>query len=72
MSRCAKCGAAFSCAVADGAQDETCWCMQLPPLPADTFDAISKASESARCLCHSCMAALTRQAASRSAKDTQQ
>lgn len=34
MSICERCGAAFSCAMVDGANDVPCWCTELPPAVA--------------------------------------
>lgn len=48
MSSCARCGAQFHCAVADGG-DAPCWCMAAPsglPLPT-TADAT--------CWCPACL-----------------
>lgn len=32
MSVCARCGATFSCAMADGDGSQPCWCASLPPV----------------------------------------
>jgi hypothetical protein len=48
-SICTRCGAAFGCAMADGASPEPCWCTLLPkavPLPADA---------AAGCWCPACL-----------------
>ncbi|MGZ3184318.1 MAG: cysteine-rich CWC family protein [Telluria sp.] len=48
MSTCTRCGAAFTCAMADGA-DAPCWCTALPavaPVPP----------EAAGCWCPACLA----------------
>jgi hypothetical protein len=47
MSTCTRCGAAFGCAMADGAS-EPCWCTQLPPL-------VPVPGEAAGCWCPACL-----------------
>lgn len=47
--RCSRCDAPFEC----GARAESCWCQQLPSLPADALDT------AADCLCPQCLAAAT-------------
>ncbi len=32
MSVCARCGATFTCAMADGDGSQPCWCASLPPV----------------------------------------
>lgn len=55
MSRCARCGAAFHCAAADGAgNDAPCWCMQRPPLDEKTLAELRQ--RYGECLCPSCLA----------------
>ncbi|MBM4227945.1 MAG: hypothetical protein FJ164_09390 [Gammaproteobacteria bacterium] len=46
--QCSQCGAAFIC----GARVDSCWCQNLPPLPASAVDA------SVDCRCPECLAAL--------------
>jgi hypothetical protein len=49
MSTCTRCGAAFGCAMADGA-DGPCWCTELPPIvPLPGVDA--------GCWCPACLRA---------------
>lgn len=43
--RCSSCGAQLSC----GRDLETCWCVDLPPLPSDQLD------NAADCLCPICL-----------------
>jgi len=45
-SACARCGAAFECGMAAGA--ERCWCAELPPL---------KPTAGSGCLCPACLRA---------------
>ncbi|WP_296951742.1 cysteine-rich CWC family protein [uncultured Massilia sp.] len=50
MSACARCGAAFGCAMADGGDGAPCWCTRLPavvPVPAD--------GTAAGCWCPACL-----------------
>ena len=47
MSICTRCGAAFGCAMADGA-DEPCWCTALPP-------AVPLPAQAAGCWCPACL-----------------
>ncbi|WP_084677070.1 cysteine-rich CWC family protein [Massilia niastensis] len=49
MSTCTRCGAAFGCAMADGASGP-CWCTLLPP-------AVPVPQEAAGCWCPSCLRA---------------
>jgi len=50
MSTCARCGATFSCAMADPSDGQPCWCTALPPaLPVPGADA------NASCLCPDCL-----------------
>lgn len=49
MSTCARCGAAFGCAMADGG-DHPCWCTSLPPV-------VPLPGEDARCWCPACLRA---------------
>jgi hypothetical protein len=54
MSICTRCGAPFSCGMADGAGD-ACWCMRLPalvPVPV----APATAANAAGCWCPACLA----------------
>ncbi|MDB5960097.1 MAG: hypothetical protein JWP59_1391 [Massilia sp.] len=49
MSACSRCGALFTCAMADGSA-APCWCTALPPalpLPA--------AGQAAACWCPACL-----------------
>lgn len=46
--QCSQCGAVFTC----GARVDSCWCQNLPPLPASAVDA------SVDCRCPECLAAL--------------
>jgi hypothetical protein len=49
MSLCTRCGAAFGCAMADGA-DGPCWCTELPPV-------VPLPGAEARCWCPACLRA---------------
>lgn len=52
MSLCARCGATFSCAMADPSDGQPCWCTALPPVvPVPTPGADPNAS----CLCPACL-----------------
>ncbi|MFK3739331.1 cysteine-rich CWC family protein [Massilia sp. TN1-12] len=55
MSTCARCGAAFGCAMADGDKaGEPCWCTRLPavvPVPA----ADGPQGQRAGCWCPACL-----------------
>lgn len=52
MSTCARCGATFSCAMADPSDGQPCWCTALPPvMPVPTPGADANAS----CLCPACL-----------------
>jgi hypothetical protein len=54
MSACARCGALFTCAMADGgAPAQPCWCAALPllmPLPAEGAGT---------CYCPDCLRLIT-------------
>ncbi|NRR32413.1 cysteine-rich CWC family protein [Oxalobacteraceae bacterium] len=53
MSVCARCGATFSCAMADPGDGQPCWCTQLPPaVPVPGADATGAA-----CWCPDCLKA---------------
>ena len=55
MSQCSRCGAAFGCAMADGAEGP-CWCTELPPVvPVPGVDA--------SCWCPACLRAHIAQSA---------
>jgi len=55
MSICTRCGAAFGCAMADGAA-EPCWCTTLPPLVPVPVPASSGAEQPAPgCWCPACL-----------------
>lgn len=56
MSACARCGKPFTCAMADGAQDQPCWCTQMPILPRSAVEA-DQARGIVSCLCKDCLAA---------------
>jgi len=47
MSACSRCGAVFSCAMADNA-DQPCWCTALPA-------AVPVPGQSASCWCPACL-----------------
>ena len=49
MSLCTRCGAAFGCAMADGA-DGPCWCTELPPV-------VPLPGVEAGCWCPACLRA---------------
>lgn len=52
MSTCARCGATFSCAMADPSDGQPCWCTTLPPVvPVPRPGADANAS----CLCPGCL-----------------
>ncbi len=54
MSTCARCGAAFACAMADGGDGAPCWCTRLPPVvpvPAPT----AAGAVPAGCWCPACL-----------------
>lgn len=49
MSTCARCGAAFGCAMADPNDGQPCWCTRMPaavPVPA---------APGAGCWCPACL-----------------
>jgi hypothetical protein len=48
-SRCARCGAAFRCAIADAGG---CWCARRPAVPRERLDP------GTGCLCPACLATL--------------
>ncbi len=54
MSTCRRCGASFSCAMADGgAPDQPCWCTALPPI----VPLPDGADPAADCWCPACLRA---------------
>ncbi len=54
MSTCTRCGATFSCAMADGGPaDQPCWCTELPPVVPVPGSATAGAS----CWCPACLRA---------------
>lgn len=53
MSVCARCGAAFACAMADAANAEPCWCT-LEPAGFPVPDAGAVAA-GASCWCPACL-----------------
>ncbi|QJD99956.1 hypothetical protein HH212_07915 [Massilia forsythiae] len=55
MSTCTRCGAHFSCAVADG-DSGPCWCMALPPLAALPPAPAAGGAVAPGCWCPSCLA----------------
>jgi hypothetical protein len=59
MSVCARCGATFTCAMADGDGSEPCWCASLPlvmPVPAPGASAAVPAPASdPSCWCPDCL-----------------
>jgi len=64
MSNCARCGATFSCAMADAVPATTpaapCWCTYLPlavPVPVAAGDAAATAAAAVGCWCPACLAA---------------
>lgn len=58
MSICVQCGAAFNCGMVDNPSAEPCWCVALPPLPAEL---LASAGDASRCFCPVCLTALVRQ-----------
>jgi len=53
MSTCARCGATFSCAMADPSDGQPCWCTQLPPaVPVPGKDG---APVDTSCWCPDCL-----------------
>jgi len=60
MSVCARCGAVFGCAMADGGDGQPCWCTALPavvPVPApDLARGGNPAGQAgAACWCPACL-----------------
>lgn len=59
MSVCARCGATFTCSMADGDGSEPCWCASLPlvmPVPAPGSPASASApAEDTSCWCPDCL-----------------
>lgn len=50
MSVCARCGATFTCAMADGDGSQPCWCASLPPVvpvPVQAQDGASAVAAAA-------------------------
>jgi hypothetical protein len=52
MSTCTRCGAPFSCGMADGA-GESCWCMRLPPVVP--VPGAQPSAAPAGCWCPACL-----------------
>jgi hypothetical protein len=63
MSTCTRCGAPFSCGMADGAGN-ACWCMRLPPVVAVPVPA-----GQAGCWCPACLERHIAQSAAAPADD---
>jgi hypothetical protein len=60
MSQCVRCGATFTCGVADAQSAQPCWCTELPPLQIDP----AVPAQGRSCLCPDCLRAqLTEQEA---------
>lgn len=61
MSVCARCGASFTCAMADGDGSEPCWCASLPlvmPVPAPGASVAAPAPDPSldpSCWCPDCL-----------------
>ena len=63
MSACSRCGATFTCAMADGDGSQPCWCASLPlvmPVPPLSSGAPASASvlapaEDPSCWCPDCL-----------------
>lgn len=58
MSVCARCGAAFTCAMANGADDAPCWCVALPALPPSAYVTRDGDPGAGACFCPACLRAL--------------
>lgn len=59
MSVCTRCGAVFTCGMADaGAGGAPCWCTALPALPASAYVTAPGAADGASCFCPGCLRAL--------------
>lgn len=56
MSACVKCGLSFHCAMTDGAPNERCWCMELPPIPTTTLTEAGGLGDA--CFCPACLKAI--------------
>jgi hypothetical protein len=57
MSLCTRCGAAFSCAMADGGSGP-CWCTALPPVvpvPEMPVPESGQTGAAAACWCRACL-----------------
>ncbi|HJU99101.1 MAG TPA: cysteine-rich CWC family protein [Burkholderiaceae bacterium] len=55
MSVCARCGATFTCAMADGDGSEPCWCASLPlVMPVPSADVLPPAADPS-CWCPDCL-----------------
>ncbi|MES2899701.1 MAG: cysteine-rich CWC family protein [Pseudomonadota bacterium] len=61
MSLCARCGAQFGCAMADGLE-APCWCLSMPPVVA-----VPAADAAASCWCPACLKAHIELSASQAA-----
>lgn len=55
MSVCARCGATFSCAMADGGDGQPCWCTRLPPVVPVPVPAPPAAAMNTACWCPDCL-----------------
>ena len=58
MSECSRCGAPFDCAMADGADEEACWCTRIPLAPLEKL-AVTEDGDLQTCMCPVCLQALT-------------
>lgn len=61
MSVCGRCGAVFTCGMADAAGDAPCWCTALPALPASAYvTKVTKDGDrrAATCFCPACLGLL--------------
>ena len=55
MSVCSRCGATFTCAMADGDGSQPCWCASLPLVMPVPSPGVSAPASDPSCWCPDCL-----------------
>ncbi|MEM6853964.1 MAG: cysteine-rich CWC family protein [Planctomycetota bacterium] len=53
-NRCPLCGGTNGCAIADGRDPKSCWCMSVT-VPADLLEQLPAEAVGKRCICAACI-----------------
>lgn len=56
-NRCPLCGRENTCAVAQGQDPSSCWCIQAPTFPPELLERVPPPLRDVACICRECLEA---------------